>query len=223
MKFKFNRSRLVVPAIIAGGGLLAAVLLVPSPHRALAYQMIGTQLAYGSRGANVTSLQTFLASDKDTYPEGLVTGYYGLLTKEAVTRFQAGYGIAMVGRVGPLTLAKINALISANMPIDVYAPTIYALTVDAHGNQAVVSWDTNEPAKAYVFYDTKALSETEASAPQTQPSISGAVEQDQSLTAAKQITVTGLAPHTTYYYVVESIDAQGNVSVTQQKTFTTGS
>ena len=51
------------------------------------------------------------------YPEGLVTGYYGNLTKLAVGRFQIKYGIvtstgdAGYGNVGPKTRAKINSLL----------------------------------------------------------------------------------------------------------------
>lgn len=53
-------------------------------------------------------LQAILAS------EGLfnfrITGYFGAITKQAVKDFQKKYGIAQVGQVGPLTLAKIRSL-----------------------------------------------------------------------------------------------------------------
>jgi peptidoglycan hydrolase-like protein with peptidoglycan-binding domain len=45
------------------------------------------------------------------YPERLVTGYFGNLTKSAVSRFQELNGLAAVGRVGPLTLKKLNELL----------------------------------------------------------------------------------------------------------------
>ncbi|HBT81335.1 TPA: hypothetical protein DEB04_01250 [Candidatus Giovannonibacteria bacterium] len=61
----------------------------------------------------VTKLQTLLASDKSVYPEGLITGYFGNLTREAVRRFQAKYGISQVGRVGPLTRAKLAEIFGA--------------------------------------------------------------------------------------------------------------
>lgn len=50
-------------------------------------------LTFGTRGADVTLLQRFLAKDRSLYPEGLVTGVYGPATKRAVGRFQMKYGL----------------------------------------------------------------------------------------------------------------------------------
>ncbi|MBI4087258.1 MAG: peptidoglycan-binding protein, partial [Candidatus Liptonbacteria bacterium] len=75
-------------------------------------------LSQGSEGQEVTALQSFLKSQgADIYPEGLITGYFGALTKEAVGRFQLKYGIltsendAGYGYVGPRTREKINSLL----------------------------------------------------------------------------------------------------------------
>ncbi len=204
-----------------GAGILVAAFLIPFSQGARAYEPVNSEIEFGSRGADVSALQTFLASDAATYPEGLVTGYFGSLTRDAVVRFQMEYGIPAVGRVGPLTLAKLNALISANMGIDVRGPAITDAKLTVSGQQATASWNTNELAKAKVFYDTKPLVMLEAQSPQTEPVISGSVQSDQSLTLSKQISLTGLSSSTTYYYVLEAIDAQGNVSVGAQQTFTT--
>lgn len=73
-------------------------------------------LQLGDSGEDVTQLQTFLkAQGADIYPEGLITGYFGNLTKLAVQRFQEKYDIAKsgdagYGYVGPKTRAKINSL-----------------------------------------------------------------------------------------------------------------
>lgn len=62
--------------------------------------------------ADVTCLQQFLSNQgADIYPEGLVTGYFGSLTRAAVVRFQKRYGIIQTGFVGILTRAKINAIL----------------------------------------------------------------------------------------------------------------
>src|SRR3990167_4471291 len=73
---------------------------------------------YKTRSTAVTNLQKFLkAMGTDIYPAGLVTGYYGPLTKAAVAKFQMNYGIVVnastpgYGRVGPKTMAKINELL----------------------------------------------------------------------------------------------------------------
>ncbi len=94
-------------AEIFGGGI-GSTLLPPqqtSPSGALT-----KTLNPGANGNDVALLQLFLAKDKDIYPEGIVNGNYGPLTTKAVKRFQAKYGIPQVGRVGPVTLKKIQEL-----------------------------------------------------------------------------------------------------------------
>ena len=70
-------------------------------------------LSIGMRSADVRRLQTLLASDKEIYPEGIVSGLYGPLTKKAVGKFQIKYGVVLsskskgYGNVGPMTRAKL--------------------------------------------------------------------------------------------------------------------
>jgi len=70
------------------------------------------QLREGMTGEDVKLLQEILATDPDIYPEGLVTGYFGNLTKNAVKKFQKIAGLEQVGAVGPKTLSKINELLT---------------------------------------------------------------------------------------------------------------
>ncbi|TSC78374.1 MAG: hypothetical protein G01um101429_834, partial [Parcubacteria group bacterium Gr01-1014_29] len=65
-------------------------------------------LRRGSSGDDVKQLQEFLAQDKDVYPQGLATGFFGPATERAVKRFQEKNGIEPVGIVGPITRAKLN-------------------------------------------------------------------------------------------------------------------
>jgi hypothetical protein len=76
-------------------------------------------LSQGMRDAEVTTLQQALASNTTIYPEGLVTGYFGPLTRAAVTRFQEMYAAEVLtplglssgtGYYGPSSRAKFNAL-----------------------------------------------------------------------------------------------------------------
>jgi len=69
------------------------------------------RLRIGMTGEDVELLQEILATDQDVYPEGLVTGYFGPLTRNAVKKFQKIAGIEQVGLVGPKTLSKINQLL----------------------------------------------------------------------------------------------------------------
>ncbi|MFZ2303715.1 MAG: peptidoglycan-binding domain-containing protein [Minisyncoccia bacterium] len=71
-------------------------------------------LSKGMSSADVRRLQVLLASNKDVYPEGIVNGHYGPLTKKAVGRFQIKYGVVSsakargYGNVGPMTRAKLQ-------------------------------------------------------------------------------------------------------------------
>jgi len=69
-------------------------------------------LQRGASGEEVKKLQTFLSRFPDIYPEGLVTGYYGQLTENAVRKFQEKQGLETVGNVGPKTLSKLNELVT---------------------------------------------------------------------------------------------------------------
>ncbi|MDP3762806.1 MAG: peptidoglycan-binding protein [bacterium] len=95
---------------------------VPTPATPAATGLT-RELGSGSKGDDVTALQEFLAKDKDIYPEGSATGYYGSLTTAAVRRFQAKYGISQVGRVGPATLKQLQELMSGIVVAPVPAPT----------------------------------------------------------------------------------------------------
>ncbi len=66
------------------------------------------QLKQGMSGDDVKALQAILAADPSIYPEGVVSGYFGRLTSEAVKKFQKKHGLEAVGSVGPRTLQKLN-------------------------------------------------------------------------------------------------------------------
>lgn len=71
-------------------------------------------LMLGISGKDVSELQTFLAKDSILYPEGLITGYFGPLTEQAVKNLQARHGIEAIGIVGPKTRALIHSLLSSS-------------------------------------------------------------------------------------------------------------
>lgn len=82
---------------------------------------IEQNLSVGSSGESVVCLQEFLKKEgSDIYPEGLVTGNFFNLTKNAVIRFQEKYASEILaplgltngtGFVGSATRAKINSMI----------------------------------------------------------------------------------------------------------------
>ena len=73
-------------------------------------------LKRGMSGADVSTLQQFLASIPGIYPEALITGYFGNLTYKAVKRYQCQYNIVCQGTegstgwgsVGPRTRGMMN-------------------------------------------------------------------------------------------------------------------
>lgn len=80
---------------------------------------LARNLARGSTGEDVSSLQAFLGEQPGIYPEKLVTGFYGVLTEQAVRRFQQFHGIEPVGIVGPITRETINGLKLAKAKIKI--------------------------------------------------------------------------------------------------------
>lgn len=65
-------------------------------------------LSRGTSGDDVRKLQEFLSKDKDIYPEGLLTGFFGPLTEAAVKKWQEKHKIEAVGIVGPKTISKLQ-------------------------------------------------------------------------------------------------------------------
>jgi len=218
---------------------LSLALLLLTASDASAQTVLSTSLDIGSRGANVTSLQTFLAQDASIYPSRLVTGYYGPLTAAAVTQFQTRYGISAIGRVGPQTRAKINELIASGgfgggVSTDnsvSKAPYIYnsaTSLINPSGNLAgsgvALSWQTDEPARGTVFYSLSPFILTESSSPTQEPGISSAksIMVDNTYSTSKTINLNDLWTannSNSYYYMIEAVDANGNISVTWPKTF----
>ena len=188
------------------------------------------QLDLGSKGDDVSSLQTYLSTDVNIYPSGLVTGYYGQLTKAGIERFQTAQGIVSsgtpattgYGRVGPTTLASLNArMAGGNVGYDTYAPVISSLSVGVTNSTAVFNWNTSENSSAIVYYSTSPIYMTEGS-PSSAITVSGSsflVHSD--LRSSHSATLTGLQANTTYYYVVYVRDASGNENITWPATLRT--
>ena len=96
---------------------------------------ITRNLSLGSSGNDVKVLQQILAKDSSVYPKGLVSGYYGQLTKNAVEAFQKKYNLTPTSQIDTKTLNFVNNFI-AGKPIDV-TPTFAK-------NTPVASTTTNQ-------------------------------------------------------------------------------
>lgn len=187
-----------------------------------------TQLDEGDSGAEVTRLQTFLAGNKAIYPEGLVTGYFGTLTTAAVKRFQTAYGISAVGRVGPQTIAKLNSLIGispgsgSTSGVDINAPIISSVIINRTAGTATIQWNTNELVKSRVYYGTTTPKYFETSSAGALPVILSTWMMPDDVEFQSNFNSVGLInlmPGVNYYYMIESVDRFGNVSVTLPASF----
>lgn len=182
-------------------------------------EVLNRQLEIGMSGSDVSALQTFLATDATLYPQGLVTGYFGFLTKSAVANFQSRNGLPAVGRVGPATLPVINAQM-ANGVGDANAPIISNINVSLGNTGVAVSYSTNEVARGTVYYSSSplVLSETPHGV-----IITGAnsASVDTSLRGSQNIQINGLQANTVYYFMVYTTDASGNVTVSNPSNFRT--
>lgn len=203
---------------------LAVFVSVGLTSQALAYTQLSSTLDFGAKGSNVTNLQAFFADNSSIYPEGLVTGYFGSLTRQAVMRFQETYGIVSsgtaastgYGRVGPTTLAKINSIMATGWTTaDISGPAFFNVTKSLSSNSATISFNTNESATARVVYNTTPLMFNEGDINSNGFAAIGgfAVNGTAGLSTSHSITVSGLQSNTTYYYTVIATDAAGNVSV----------
>lgn len=71
-------------------------------------------LGFGMTSSGVYRLQQLLATDSEIYPEGIVSGYFGHKTREAVERFQLKHGVVSsnkdvgYGFVGPKTRVMLG-------------------------------------------------------------------------------------------------------------------
>lgn len=200
-----------------------ALSLIVVPSLAFA-ETLERQLSMGMSGSDVTALQTFLSKDPSIYPQGLVTGYFGFLTKAAVSNFQTKNGISSVGRVGPATLPVLNLQMSNGNGVtnnsNLNAPMITSVSTNTSRNTASVSWNTSEASKGWVYYSTSPLSMTEQN--NNSVIVNGNVAStDGNLNYNQNVVLQNLLPNTTYYYLVYSINQIGNASLTWPSTFQT--
>lgn len=233
MNTKRNKDTLAQLWVLSVIGIVLAAFAIANAQTT---DLVSTQMGPGDSSAQVSALQSFLAADPSVYPQGLVTGYYGSLTVAAVQAYQCKNGIVCSGDptstgygvVGPTTLAKIEMQQGTNsgggvsLPpvasqptggVDLSAPVISAPTVATSSSSATISWNTSEPATSRVMYGT------------AWPFLYATAQSAQSVAGLSQnasATISGLSPNTTYYYVLESVDASGNLQWSIDHSFTTG-
>ncbi len=97
--------------------------------------------------------------------------------------------------------------------VDTTAPIISSLTVSPRLGDAVVRWTTNENANSEVFYSLN--TPVDLSSSSTHSIVRGALVTDH------RVVIGPLSASTTYYVIVRSHDASGNVSTSSETSLTT--
>jgi hypothetical protein len=93
--------------------------------------------------------------------------------------------------------------------VDNTLPTITNVSaISITPNSATITWDTDEPSDSIVKYGTESGNYTMQ-------------KYDPENVTAHRITLTGLLPNTTYYYVVNSTDPSGNTNESSEHYFNT--
>lgn len=212
--------------------LVLSTALISLLSFGVASAAITSTLDLGDSGSQVRELQQYLATSPNIYPSGLVTGYFGPLTQAGVQRFQTAQGIVSsgtpattgYGRVGPLTMARINSLMGgvvSQVSWDT-VPVLFNPNIQVSSSSATITWTTNEATLGQVYYDTQPLRADEANGPRQQPYVSGT---SATITAGYQtshsVTIQNLASNTTYYYLTRGVDSGGNMSMTWPNSFRT--
>lgn len=105
---------------------------------ATAKHVFSANLTVGSKGDDVTALQTFLVSGGYlVMPVGVSMGHFGNLTKAAVTKWQAASGISpAVGYFGPISRAAMNAAKTTTTATTATTPATTPATPETATTQA---------------------------------------------------------------------------------------
>ena len=150
------------------------------------------------------------------YPSGSQDGTFGTNNKNGVIQFQLAYNLTADGVVGTSTRNEINTVVLAGKGIDVSNAGLYNLSVMPSGRNEIVTFNSSEPVKAAVFYDTNSINwnnwDDEVMSMNT-PEISGTQNVDNTFSTTKQFTLSNLSPNTRYNYTITTTDQAGNTSV----------
>ncbi len=73
----------------------------------------------GDKDVEVEHLQEILALENVSFPERMITGYFGSLTEKALKKFQAKHGLPVTGVVDTATQTKLNIVSQAETRLQV--------------------------------------------------------------------------------------------------------
>jgi hypothetical protein len=143
---------------------------------------------------------------------GLVTTHAVVLTGLSAST-QYFYLIETADAAGNVTMSGPFSFMTV-ATADTTAPSISSIAVTGiTQNGARIDWHTNESATSVVWYSTN--TPVLASTSSSQMAMVAGLSVDHS------VALTGLNANTTYYYLVQSADAAGNMATSSQASFAT--
>jgi peptidoglycan hydrolase-like protein with peptidoglycan-binding domain len=157
------------------------------------FQLIET-LRRGTRSDEVRMLQTLLAKDSQIYPEGYITGYYGVLTSAAVGRFTSRH-------------SKPSLFVES-----ISAPRIFGIIATSTARTMTVAWKTDVPTSAKIWWGSPGPLDAERMTPIS----AGGFSEDHRAEFAGTIYAT-----TTYAFIISASDKNGDTSITAEQIYVT--
>jgi len=161
---------------------------------------VGDSDLAGSTGAVVQVSSTTQSTPititlAETPQRGLFRGFLSLVSAPTSGKLHAANGDTLFARY---TDASGQGVITAVATVDATPSLIFNLQAEPQYQDAVIYWDTSEPADALVQFGESALLSRTAFV--------------SDLETGHAVQLTGLAPDRTYYYKVVSRDAAGNAT-----------
>ena len=90
---------------------LSTIIKSSSSASLLKEKLVFDQVQVGSSGDDVKVLQLLLSQDKSVY-SGPISGYFGMITKDGVKKFQKKYGFEQTGIANLITRNKLSEIYS---------------------------------------------------------------------------------------------------------------
>ena len=142
-----------IASLLAQIQALQSQLAASQGSSATAAYNFASDLTIGSKGDQVTALQSFLESKGQlTMPTGVAKGYFGNLTKAALAAYQASVGISpAVGYFGPKSRAYVNSLAVVTTTTTTTTTTTGTTTTVAPATGLAVSLASDNPAAGSII------------------------------------------------------------------------
>jgi hypothetical protein len=152
------------------------------------------------------SLNTDIKTVENTTPKKA----HSLNIENLATSTKYYYRVISVDASGNSASSTETHFTTSSADPDTEAPVISNIQANAGTSTAVVSWETNEAATGKITYSDSPLNESD-----------GIIKSSPDHVLLHSFSLTGLTSSTTYYYMVESTDAENNKADSGQKTFAT--